>query len=344
MGHALSQAEFGKVGGMVARRLGENRLGSSVRLKSIRVRLFCSYIGRLQSDSDDRECSGKPLTVQIVPPAQPLDNDDRFKADYSVDSRSRCRDTHCRLVLAEKELRVGKIPPALKSGHHTRTSWYHPHCIFASFGRTMQSTKTITSTADIEDFAQLRPEDQSLLAQYVERSQETTVADSKFARSQATAPSFARPQATAPSFARPLEAVLLATAPLAAGDEDFYGGPENETVTSFGEEDAEPIDLCSDEQDAEPIALEQEDDDDDDFHIVAAETSSWVPPLPTRSRSSSESLYEPGPYEPPPKRQRHVPLDAAQALVELAVALDAPLRAATPVTPNTTWDYGNPPA
>lgn len=292
VGHALSQAEFGKVGGMVARRLGENR----------------------------------------------------FKADYSVDSRSRCRDTHCRLVLAEKELRVGKIPPALKSGHHTRTSWYHPHCIFASFGRTMQSTKTITSTADIEDFAQLRPEDQSLLAQYVERSQETTVADSKFARSQATAPSFARPQATAPSFARPLEAVLLATAPLAAGDEDFYGGPENETVTSFGEEDAEPIDLCSDEQDAEPIALEQEDDDDDDFHIVAAETSSWVPPLPTRSRSSSESLYEPGPYEPPPKRQRHVPLDAAQALVELAVALDAPLRAATPVTPNTTWDYGNPPA
>ncbi|KAJ8598144.1 hypothetical protein CTAYLR_007415 [Chrysophaeum taylorii] len=84
----------------------------------------------------------------------------KFVADYAVDSRAKCRDTKCNAYILQSDLRIGKIPPSIKTGHSCRTHWYHLPCIFRSFRRACKGTKTITSVNDIANFDRLRPSDQ----------------------------------------------------------------------------------------------------------------------------------------------------------------------------------------
>lgn len=98
----------------------------------------------------------------------------KFVADYAVDGRSKCRYGKCvfapqQKYIKQSELRIGKIPPALKTGHSSRTHWFHLPCIFRSFKRSCKGTKTITCIEDIENFESLRRHDQDNIRSWIGR-------------------------------------------------------------------------------------------------------------------------------------------------------------------------------
>ena len=77
-----------------------------------------------------------------------------------MDSRAKCRDTKCNAYILQSDLRIGKIPPSIKTGHSCRTHWYHLPCIFRSFRRACKGTKIITAVSDLANFDRRRREDQ----------------------------------------------------------------------------------------------------------------------------------------------------------------------------------------
>ncbi|KAJ8611384.1 hypothetical protein CTAYLR_006500 [Chrysophaeum taylorii] len=96
------------------------------------------------------------------------------QAQYAIDSRAKCRHVKCNNYILAHDLRIGKIPPSIKSvefwrlldaacrnGHSSRTHWYHVACIFQSFKLVCKGTKTITEVKDIEGFDALRVLDQA---------------------------------------------------------------------------------------------------------------------------------------------------------------------------------------
>jgi len=87
----------------------------------------------------------------------------RFVAQYAIDGRAKCRHVKCNGYILAQELRIGKIPPSIKTGHSSRTHWYHAHCIFQSFRLVCKGTKIITDVADVEGFHNLQPIDQTKL-------------------------------------------------------------------------------------------------------------------------------------------------------------------------------------
>ncbi|KAJ8614443.1 hypothetical protein CTAYLR_000798 [Chrysophaeum taylorii] len=96
----------------------------------------------------------------------------KFVADYAIDSRSKCRYTKCCAFILQSDLRIGKIPPSIKTGHSCRTHWYHLPCIFRSFKRSCKGTKTITAVTDIDNYERLRPEDQRNIIECIRRGPE----------------------------------------------------------------------------------------------------------------------------------------------------------------------------
>ncbi|KAJ8608500.1 hypothetical protein CTAYLR_005751 [Chrysophaeum taylorii] len=93
--------------------------------------------------------------------------DNKYVVDYAVDGRSKCRHASCKEQIEQGVLRIGKIPPALRTGHAIRTQWYHPECIFKSFSRMTKTTKTIHCVEDLDGFHKLIPSDQDLVKSYV---------------------------------------------------------------------------------------------------------------------------------------------------------------------------------
>lgn len=91
----------------------------------------------------------------------------RFVAQYAIDGRAKCRHIKCNRHIEANNLRIGKIPPSIKTGHSSRTHWYHDDCIFKSFHFVCRGTKVITQLSDIEGVDQLRKEDVEKLREMI---------------------------------------------------------------------------------------------------------------------------------------------------------------------------------
>ena len=94
----------------------------------------------------------------------------RFVAQYAVDCRAKCRYVKCQSYIETGLLRIGKIPPSIKTGHSCRTHWYHVGCIFKSFQNVCKGTKIITSTDDIERINFVKDPDKEKLREYIRTS------------------------------------------------------------------------------------------------------------------------------------------------------------------------------
>jgi len=122
----------------------------------------CDRLGMQGATASDHGHLGGLLAGKI--------GSNRFQAQYAVDGRAKCRHVKCGKHIACGELRIGKIPPSVKTGHSARTHWYHVACIFRSFRCVCRGTKTITSTDDVENFDRLLEFDRDKLRAYVHAS------------------------------------------------------------------------------------------------------------------------------------------------------------------------------
>lgn len=94
----------------------------------------------------------------------------KYVVDYAVDARSKCRFSSCKRAIPQHALRLGKIPPAFKTGQAIRTQWFHVECLFESFQRTCKNTKTITSVDDIQGFDKLKVDDQRRITDCISKA------------------------------------------------------------------------------------------------------------------------------------------------------------------------------
>lgn len=93
----------------------------------------------------------------------------KFVAQYAIDSRAKCRHVKCNNYILVNDLRIGKIPPSIKTRHSCRTHWYHVPCIFQSFNLVCKGTKIITDVSDIAGFDLIKPADRAMVQAYIDR-------------------------------------------------------------------------------------------------------------------------------------------------------------------------------
>jgi len=122
------------------------------------TRTVCEQLG-LGTDSSAHGHVGGLLAGKI--------GANRFVAAYASDSRAKCRHFKCGQPITCGDLRIGKIPPSVKTGHSCRTQWYHLPCIFESFKKACKGTKVITNVNDVDFFDRLKPLDRDKLRAYV---------------------------------------------------------------------------------------------------------------------------------------------------------------------------------
>jgi hypothetical protein len=86
-----------------------------------------------------------------------------YVAEYARTGRSTCKEFRCKSTIAKGQLRIG-----IDAGEETDQSgrimgWYHPTCVFRTFGYSSNANKKILSPEDIQGHGNLELDDKALI-------------------------------------------------------------------------------------------------------------------------------------------------------------------------------------
>ncbi|CAE6927135.1 PARP1 [Symbiodinium natans] len=85
-----------------------------------------------------------------------------YVVDYAKSGRSSCKEFRCKQKIDAGELRIGIEAP--EDDHRgTQLGWYHPACLWKTFTYKTNANKEIQSREDIQGFAKLKQDDQTLI-------------------------------------------------------------------------------------------------------------------------------------------------------------------------------------
>jgi len=92
-----------------------------------------------------------------------------YSVEYAKSGRSSCKDTGCKKGIKAGELRVGKNSKnPFNEGEGVMSQWYHPKCFFVAQTRLRAGTKRVESSDDLDNFSDLKDDDQELLNELIE--------------------------------------------------------------------------------------------------------------------------------------------------------------------------------
>eukprot|EP00931_Biecheleriopsis_adriatica_P007261 TRINITY_DN108569_c0_g1_i1.p1 TRINITY_DN108569_c0_g1~~TRINITY_DN108569_c0_g1_i1.p1 ORF type:complete len:520 (-),score=141.82 TRINITY_DN108569_c0_g1_i1:187-1719(-) len=123
----------------------------------------------------------------------------KWKVDYATrggGGRAQCRDMDCLMrheqggakTIEKGELRIGRRVLIEKEDTDGQLVifWYHARCIFNTFLRARQNTRTIKAPEEIEGFADIDPADQELLRNIIAGNEDVRAANARTTGSRST--------------------------------------------------------------------------------------------------------------------------------------------------------------